>query len=219
LPKSLLTVGNKTLLDYTVKPLIDAGVGRLVLATGLHEDLIKQHVDDHYPQESHETRIDYTVVQPPTSLRSVIAQALKATTNEATGPIVLCDGDAIRIGLDLQGLYSFQTKGDYGASFATTSKRVDGLHWRITNDEAGEAINVQYGPPMPNTTTFIGCMMLNGAGVATLADALSPQAVLALLQSHNTTANYCTPVDYFNVNTPADAMQALQFVGTGLADH
>jgi D-glycero-alpha-D-manno-heptose 1-phosphate guanylyltransferase len=214
-PKSLLPLGDRVLLDYAMEPLLSAGIGRLILATGYQSERVRQYVDTRYPHAAFpETSIEYILAPPPARITTVIRRVLQSAALEPANSVLLCDSDSIRSGIDIAGLSSFHTQGNYSATLATTYKPVSGNHWRIASNERNEVIAVAYGPPTPQTRTFIGCMMLSGVGITALAMPTSDnQPLVPALMSHDSTGSYPGAVDYFNINTPQDAQQASSRLG------
>lgn len=48
-PKPLIKIGNKTILDYQIDNLIGCGIRNIIITTGPFEDKIKMHVKEKYP--------------------------------------------------------------------------------------------------------------------------------------------------------------------------
>ena len=49
IPKPLIKIGNKTILDYQIDNLIGCGIRNVIITTGPFEDKIKMHVKEKYP--------------------------------------------------------------------------------------------------------------------------------------------------------------------------
>ena len=52
IPKPLLTVGNKSLIQRNIQLLIESGVSEIIINVSHLGDLVKKHIDEIFPSEN-----------------------------------------------------------------------------------------------------------------------------------------------------------------------
>ena len=96
-PKCLLKVGNKTLLARIVDAMRDAGCAEFVIVTGYKEEMIRQFMDEHYPQLD-VTFLDNTDYEHNNNIYSLwmAGKVVKGKEFLLMDSDILCDPEAVK---------------------------------------------------------------------------------------------------------------------------
>lgn len=223
-PKPLYPIVDKPIIEHSIDPLIQGGIGKIVLATAYKDHAIRKHFEEEYqfPSES-PTTIDFANQREPTGVLPAVTLALKQHESSITDAVIVCDGDAIRRGLDVSALYDFHRSAKRNTTLVTTSVSYTERHWGIIGDDNRDLVKIDPFPAtgtIPENVVFTGCMMLDNTGVSILRDIPSPDSSWAgmatLLQENGSINHYYSEMDYFNLNSPdivEDAIQTLSGIG------
>ena len=106
IPKPLVPIlKGRTLLDFAVAPLVQAGVGKLIFAAAYRADLITEHVRSQSYADRATVSVD-SLQGPSAAIRAAIDE------NNVIGPTVILHADTVFPGLDLSAAYKFHTEQD-----------------------------------------------------------------------------------------------------------
>jgi choline kinase len=89
-PKCLLDLGGRSMLEWQLHALAEAGVRETVVVTGFREDLVRQELERHAPRQMH-TR---TLYNPFYKLADNLASCWMARS-ELDGPCMILNGDTL----------------------------------------------------------------------------------------------------------------------------
>lgn len=210
IPKPLYQVAGKPIIEHTIEPFIQADIGKIVFVTAYKGDAIRRHFDTNYqlPANSR-TQIDYTDQQEPLGVLPGIVMALEEHKDSITDSIMICDGDAIRRGLDVRRLYAFHKTQRRNTTMITTSVERTEKHWGIVGNSSYDVVKLEPFPrtgSIPENIVFTGSMMLDRAGATILRNIPSTDSswkgMATLLQQYGSMNHYYSPIEYFNLNSP-----------------
>ncbi|MDQ3098825.1 MAG: NDP-sugar synthase [bacterium] len=210
IPKPLYPVAGKPILEHTIEPLVQADIGKIVFVTAYKGYAIRRHFDTIYqlPANSR-TQIDYTDQKEPVGVLPGIVMALEEHKDSIKDSIMICDGDAIRRGLDVRRLYTFHKTHRRNTTMITTSVERTEKHWGIIANSSYDVIKIEPFPQtgsVPENIVFTGAMMLDGVGAAILrtipTNDSSWKGMATLLQQFGSMNHYYSQIEYFNLNSP-----------------
>ncbi|MFQ5453155.1 MAG: sugar phosphate nucleotidyltransferase [Candidatus Zixiibacteriota bacterium] len=140
LPKPLLNVGGKTIIDYLLTPLIDINPEEVIFVIGYKGDMIKEYVNKHYSFKTTFIQQDKLL-----GLGYAIHMALEQVRST---PLMVILGDTI-VECDLK---KFINSGNYVLGLKTVN---DPQRFGIVEISNGYIVNVEEKPARPKTNLAI----------------------------------------------------------------
>lgn len=211
IPKHLLRVDNKTLLELSIEPYLNHRLGKVVLVTAHHSDEIRKYFEKSGDTDGSELCV--VSQERPRGVRNELLHALE--TFPPDSEFFVSDGDGVRHNIDLEQLFIDHQKSRAIATMTITA--MDNLvqHHGVVFDEnmcVKEIVPYPTDHTIPGNFVYAGLMLCSRSAEFLLNDSsLDPGwwgILMGLLQSRELS---CAPMamNYFNVNTPRDYLNLL----------
>ena len=212
LPKSLVLVDAKPLLDYSIHPLVSAGIKRFIFAVSHRAD----QVIDYVKKSDYGVRQDFSIEPIASGVTSAVKFALNSF--DIDSPITVFDTDVVRIGLDFKDAYRFHVENRAKTTLvcASTHNPKDS-NFIVEQDGLQEAaLIVLHGSASVPLPAVIKCGMIItsketarfirdnpdiGGNWIDLTEALSTLGDMKVYLPPS-------PILYHNVNTPNELIEA-----------
>jgi NDP-sugar pyrophosphorylase family protein len=211
--KVLYRIHGKPLLQFTIENLEQNIVSRIVLATGRNSEDISEWVND--------LHIKPDIVLAPPNEQGIAPAFTSAIQLANTDTVILCNGDEIRIGLDLEQVLRFHESHNAIATMVATRENKLFRHRVLEIDRHNILVKSQLKHPQYKTTPLATGLVNVGFIVA------QKDFLLKILPSCETGWNdiikklmqtkrlYVFPQEslrYFNVGTTDELAEATSFV-------
>ena len=138
LPKPLLPVGNRPILDHILSDLKSAGIEEVVLSLNYRGDQIRHHVGD---GEQHGMRVNYVTEKQ----RLGTAGALSLLSPRPSRPFLVMNGDLLT-NLNYAKLLRFQQEGDYALVMCVRQYKIQVPYGVVQINAAGQITGLQEKP-------------------------------------------------------------------------
>lgn len=135
-PKPMLPIGDRPLLEYTVEHLRAAGVPRVHIATHYRADQIVRHFGD-----GEEFGVDVRYLREPSALGTAGSLTLLGPTS---GPILVMNGDVLT-SLDLRALYAFHKEQRAALTVAARPYRME-VPYGVLRCEGSHVLGISEKP-------------------------------------------------------------------------
>lgn len=210
IPKALITLNGKKLIDYSIDTLLAAGVRNFLFASSHLADHIEIYANDKFTDGQ-----KFHVAKDPIDTHGVVIQTRYALDeSDATGPTVLFDCDAVRYGLDFRKAYAFHRTNGSDITFVGTrvSKPQESNFVVFQNDEQ-EALALLLHPHADSVDQPVikcGMMICSERATQIIRDdhtiTDSWIGMIEVLSTLNRAHIYISPdiIYYANINTPED---------------
>lgn len=170
-PKPLTPLGNQTLIDYSVKSLFEAGIGKVVFVVAYQGGKIVQHF---MPQKIGMSEIVFKNQDKPDGIIKGIQLAIDERGSEKY--MILLDADSVRENFNLLEALQKHVSLEAHTTLVLTTKDSGNKEYRICVDEQGVVTQI---PPIPGTMNdFHESRVFTGVTICSLP------ALMHVIQNH-----------------------------------
>ena len=200
IPKPLVRVNNKTLLEYSIEPFVKDSQ-RIILFLSFMAQSIINYLGENNIYE-------YEVQDKSPGIIGAIQDTVKA--KNVRGDIAIVEGDSIRDNLSVSSLYRFHREKEANTTIAATRKvptNPDHYHGVAVDNKTGEILRIhEPNDGTDNPYPMIALAMLSPLAVQAFLEIQDKDkswaTFLPVLQELGSFYAHIQDVVYFNVNTP-----------------
>lgn len=160
IPKPLLPVGERPILEEIIRRLHAQGLDEIIIAVGYRAELIETYFRD---GAALGVRIDYVRETEPLGTAGPLALVREQSRLPADAPLLAMNGD-ILTDLDLRALAAFHAAGDFDLTVATRQFELQHPYGVIRTD--GERITGIVEKPTETDTVSAGVYALSASALA-----------------------------------------------------
>lgn len=216
LPKPLFPLGKSTIIDYSIQPFRESGVGHIVLIIAHNGIQIENHFNNEPLGQNEKTKIMFTDQGEPTGVVPAIQLALQEYRELTKKSIIISDGDAVRFGLDIKNMYEYYIASGANVSLLVTTVEDTSKHYGIivSSEDSQVVSEIVHFPPngtIPNNLVFTGLIMCNNNAMRVIENKQSGKTwsdMLSSLFKLGGMSVYFANIGYHNINTPEELLEA-----------
>jgi NDP-sugar pyrophosphorylase family protein len=215
IPKALVQIGARTLLDHTLDLLCENGIREVILAMSHHAHKIKSHLQT---RSNDKLNIGFSETAEPLGVLPSIMMASSQFRLDST--FLIAGADEICSGLDLAPVYAFHQKTSALATIVLTERIIsEHSSLKAEIDRQGRITSLARGTPVSEYTAtgiaflepgFIARAQQIHGDLNSKEDAILATLLPKLIAEQRIYGSVCPMLEYMHISTPEAYMTASQ---------